>query len=176
MRIVSGKHKGKILLAPKTDNVRPTADKVKQAIFTKLQFNVANSRVLDLFAGSGALGIEAISRYAKEVVFVDHDAGSVALTKKNLALINEKAKVLKMTYADALLSFNEPFDLILIDPPYKSGVYEECLKLIYERNLLTQNGIIVCEHSFDVDIKNEYFCHTDSKKYGTVKVEYYELN
>ena len=82
MRVIAGKYKGKQLLSPKTNNVRPTGDKVKQAIFTKLQFFVDGARVLDLFCGSGALGIEALSRNAKEVVFVDKSIDSIKHTKK----------------------------------------------------------------------------------------------
>ena len=173
MRIVSGKHRGKILNSPSSTNIRPTTDKVKQAIFTKLQFFVAEKRVLDLFSGSGALGIEAISRGAKEVVFVDKSLDSVKLTQKNLKSINEQARVLYLDYQTALKSFVDPFDLILLDPPYASGVYENCLDIIFERNLLCNDGVIVCERDRNIIIKSDKFKLFDTKVYGTIAVDYF---
>ena len=102
MRIISGKYKGKQLKAPVSDNIRPTGDKVKQALFTKLQFFVCDKTVLDLFSGSGALGIEALSRGAKKVIFVDKDYRSVNLTKENLKGIDGNYKVIKCDYKSAL--------------------------------------------------------------------------
>lgn len=174
MRIISGKFRGKQLLAPSSTLVRPTGDKVKQAIFTKLQFFVPSKRVLDLFSGSGALGIEAISRDASEVVFVDKSAESVKLTQRNLKLIGATNKVYCMDYETALKSFEEPFDLILIDPPYASGVYEHCLSLIKTYNLLSSDGIIVCERDRLKPISTPYFNLADTKNYGTVSVDYFE--
>lgn len=174
MRVIAGKYKGKQLLSPKTNNVRPTGDKVKQAIFTKLQFFVDGARVLDLFCGSGALGIEALSRNAKEVVFVDKSIDSIKLTKKNLSLINQNCKVINADFKIALERFKEQFDLILIDPPYASGVYETCLELIYKYNLLSHNGIIVCERDKTNIISCDKFKLFDTKDYGTVSVDYFE--
>ena len=94
MRVVSGKYKGRILKSPKSDNIRPTGDKVKQGLFTKLQFFVQNTVVLDLFCGSVALGIEALSRGAKKVYFVDKDKRSIMLTKENLKGITENYVIL----------------------------------------------------------------------------------
>ena len=174
MRIISGKYRGKKLKSPTTQNIRPTGDKVKQAIFTKLQFFVNDAVVLDLFSGSGALGIEAISRGAKKVVFVDESLDSIKLTKLNLKDINENYKILHCDYKVALISLNYKFDLILIDPPYSSGVYENCLKLIYENDLLDKEGIIVCERDRQKLINNIYFDLFDTKNYGTVSVDYYK--
>ena len=174
MRIISGKYRGKILSSPTTTLVRPTGDKVKQAIFTKLQFFVADKIVLDLFSGSGALGIEALSRGAKEVIFVDKNVESVKLTKKNLQSINYSSKVINMDYAIALKSFKQQFDLILIDPPYASGVYENCLELIYKYNLLNDDGIIVCERDRTKPFTSKYFNIVDTKNYGTVSVDYFK--
>ena len=173
MRVISGKFRGKVLLSPSSEKVRPTGDKVKQAIFTKLQFFVSDKIVLDLFSGSGALGIEALSRGAQEVIFVDKDINSVKLTQKNLKLINSNAKVLNRDCFVALKSFKQQFDLILIDPPYASGVYEGCLELIYKNNLLSDDGIIVCERDKENLINSPYFELFDSKNYGTVSVDYY---
>ena len=172
MRIISGKFKGKKLDSPTSTNIRPTGDKVKQAIFTKLQFFVQDSVVLDLFSGSGALGIEAISRGAKEVIFVDSDRRSIKLTKQNLQKINSNAQVIFCDYKFVLQKLNKQFDLILLDPPYKSGVYQDCLKLIFENNLLSPNGIIVCERDALLPFQSEFFKLVDSRKYGTVSVDY----
>lgn len=176
MRIVAGKFRGKKLQSPTTENVRPTLDKVKQAIFTKLQFFIENKVVLDLFSGSGALGIEALSRNAKEVIFVDKNINSVRLTKNNLKSINSSSKVLHMDFKDALKSFKCKFDLILLDPPYSSEVYEECLKLIYDYDLLCDDGIIVCERDRQKTINMPYFKLFDTKNYGTVSVDYFQKN
>lgn len=171
MRVISGKYKGKPLASPKSDNIRPTGDKVKQALFTKLQFFVKEATVLDLFCGSGALGIEAISQGAKLVCFVDKDKRSIVLTKKNLEGITEPHKVFNCDYSVALLKFDKKFDLILIDPPYASGIYDKALLLIEEKNLLSDDGIIVCEHPNELEI-NCNFEVFDKKRYGTVTLSY----
>ena len=174
MRVIAGNFKGKKLNSPKTENVRPTGDKVKQAIFTKLQFFIRDAIVLDLFSGSGALGIEAISRDAKEVVFVDNNLSSIKLTKLNLKSLNVEAKVIHADYKTALNCLNKKFDLILIDPPYASGVYEDCLNIIHDNNLLSDNGIIVCERDKQKEIDCSCFELFDTKNYGTVSVDYYK--
>ncbi len=174
MRVIAGIYKGKKLSSPITTNIRPTGDKVKQAIFTKLQFFVQGATVLDLFSGSGALGIEAISRNAKEVIFVDSNINSVKLTKQNLKNLNVDAKVIHADYKTALNSFKTKFDLILIDPPYASGYYEDCLKIIYEKDLLCDEGVIVCERDRQKNIECSFFEKFDTKNYGTVSVDYYK--
>lgn len=174
MRIISGNYRGMPLLSPTSTKVRPTADKVKQALFTKLQFEIYDSTVLDLFSGSGALGIEAISRGAKEVIFVDKDKESVLLTKKNLAKIKANANIFNMDSILALKQMTQRFDIILIDPPYASGLYNECLQIIYEKNLLNDNGVIVCEHDKILEIKCDLFDLFDLKIYGTVALSYFK--
>lgn len=172
MRIIAGKFKGKQLKDNPYNHIRPTADKVKQALFTKLQFDIPNARVLDLFCGTGALGIEAISRGAREVVFVDVNDRSVRLTKENLALIKSNAKVIKGD-ANIVLGFLDgEFDLILIDPPYQSGLYEKILKKIAEKELLSEDGTIVCEHSREDEYSWDPFEVYDEKDYGTKTLTY----
>ncbi len=175
MRIIAGKYRGKILQAPKTKSIRPTGDKVKQAIFTKLQFFVTGKKVLDLFSGSGALGIEALSRGASEVVFVDNGREGYHLTKSNLKSIGENCKVVFSPFDVALENFKENFDLILLDPPYKSGYYEKCFKLIFKNKLLSQQGIIVCERDRTLPLLTDYFEIFDTKDYGNVSVDYFRL-
>ena len=171
MRVISGKYKGKILKSPTSDNIRPTGDKVKQGLFTKLQFFVQDKVVLDLFCGSGALGIEALSRGAKKVYFVDKDRRSVALTKQNLIGMDGDIKVINASYNQALNMINEKFDLILVDPPYASGVYADVLNTIKEKKLLSDDGIIVCEHPNELQF-NSPFEIFDQKRYGTVTLSF----
>lgn len=179
MRIISGKYKGKKLFSPNGEDVRPTQDKVKQAMFTKLQFDIAGAKVLDLFCGSGAIGIEALSRGAEKVVMNDKELSSIKIVKKNLSGLSENPIILNLDYKAVLEKLNEKFDLIFIDPPYAHHqAYEKCLKIIKERTLLSDKGIIVCEHFVDYKIKNEEFYLFDQKKYGTVLLSYfkYKLN
>ena len=183
MRIVSGKFRGKILTPPQTKNIRPTLDKVKQALFTKLQFEIPNANVLDLFCGSGALGIEAISRSAKMVVFVDNNAKSIALTKKNLASLGREkesrtsVKIMLNSFEKALEILskqNNVFDIIILDPPYEElDYYKTALKLIKENSLLSKEGIIVCERLKETEIEQDYFNLFDTKVYGTVALDYF---
>ena len=171
MRVISGKYRGKVLKSPQTTNVRPTGDKVKQALFTKLQFFIPGKVVLDLFCGSGSLGIEAISHGAKCVYFVDKDRRSVVLTKQNLIGITEDYNVFNCDYSVALNKFEQKFDLILLDPPYASGVYDNALSIIFERGLLAEEGIIVCEHPNGLEINTNFEIY-DQKRYGTVTLSY----
>lgn len=174
MRIISGQYKGRPLKSPTSTNIRPTGDKVKQALFTKLQFEIPNSIVLDLFCGSGALGIEALSREAKFVYFVDKDKRSIALTQQNLKGLPNKYKVMNCSYENALNKITEQFDLILVDPPYASGLYNNVLYLIEKNNLLKDGGYIVCEHPNDLEIESN-FKLIDKKRYGTVSLSFYTL-
>lgn len=175
MRVIGGKFRGKILKSPVTNNIRPTGDKVKQALFTKLQFFIADKVVLDLFSGSGALGIEALSRGARMVYFVDKDYKSIALTKENLKGIDAKNfEVIPLDYKMALMKITEKLDLILVDPPYASGVYEDVLNIIKEKNLLSDDGIIVCEHPYNMKIDSAFETF-DKKRYGTVELTYLKM-
>ena len=173
MRVTAGKFKGRVLIENKFAHIRPTADIVKLAIFNKLNFILPNSKVLDLFCGTGALGIEAISRGAREVVFADKDVRSIGLTKQNLSKLNIEGRVYKASYEKMIEKLaGENFDVILLDPPYASGVYEDCLKRIYENNLLADGGIIVCEHNKKDEFDYSPFEVVDEKRYGIKMVTY----
>ena len=172
MRVDAGIYKGRRLVENKYDHIRPTTDKVKQALFVKLQFFVPDKAVLDLFCGTGALGIEALSRGASKVVFVDKDSRSVEMTKANLSQLGIENKVTKCDALVYLDKCEEQFDLILLDPPYKSGLYEKVLKKICNRNLLTKNGIIVCEHAKEDVFDYHNFEVFDEKRYGTIMLTY----
>lgn len=168
MRVCSGEFKGRVLEENKFRHIRPTAELVKQALFNALGDKVLNCRLLDLFSGTGALGIEAISRGAGEVVFVDKDARSVGLVKANLAKLGIKGQVVKKDFKDYLKNYNgEQFDIILLDPPYKNGLYNESLNLINEKNILHEDGVVVCEHAKDEIINFDTYNVQSQKRYGT---------
>ena len=175
MRIVSGKFRAKKLCPPSHD-IRPTLDKVKQALFTKLQFQIEGAAVLDLFSGSGALGIEAISRGARKVVFVDSNTKSIDLTKKNVSSLKLdgacKIEIKKSDFLTYLESAKEKFDIIILDPPYEKGFYNPALEAIFKNNLLTEEGVIVCEHLRTHPLSQDFFEVMDIKNYGTVTLTY----
>lgn len=173
MKITTGKFGGRKLLDNPYEHIRPTADVVKQSIFNRLMNITPNSIVLDLFCGTGALGIEALSRGAKDVIFVDKDLRSVKLTENNLKNLGIKAKVINADFNVALKSLKgKKFDLILLDPPYMSGVYNKALSLIAEYELLAEEGVIVCEHEKSVKIDYMPFELEAEKKYGIKIVSY----
>lgn len=170
MRVDSGIFKGRRLLENKFEHIRPTTDKVRQALFTKLQFFLPNKRVLDLFCGTGALGIEALSRGASEVVFVDKDARSASMTRENLKNLGVKAKVIRCDAVKFVESCEERFDLIILDPPYKSGLYEKIVPKLFP--LLEEDGIIVCEHDKKDVFNYSPFVIYDEKRYGNTVLTY----
>jgi len=172
MRIDSGKFKGRKLIENKYKHIRPTTDKVRQALFVKLQFFLPEKKVLDLFCGTGAMGIEALSRGASDVTFVDKDYRSVSLTRGNLRNIGIEHKVHKCDALMFLETCKEKFDLIIVDPPYKSGLYTDVVKKIFEKNLLESGGIVVCEHSIDDTFAPSGFVVFDEKKYGDIVLTY----
>lgn len=171
MRIIAGKHKGKKLVEFDLSSTRPTSDKIREALFDKIGYKVVDSTFLDLFAGTGACGIEAISRGAKQVFFVDSNKNAVSIIKKNLSNINaQNAVVLQNDYVFATKFFakqNLQFDIVFLDPPYASDFAENAIGLFASSKLLSNDFLIVWEH--DVS-KNEYvlknFPNATTKKYG----------
>lgn len=170
MRVDAGKFKGRRLIENKFEHIRPTTDKVRQALFTKLQFFIEGKKVLDLFCGTGALGIEALSRGASEVVFVDKDSRSQKMTRDNLKALNVEAKVIRCDALAYVDKTKEKFDLILLDPPYKSGLYEKVIKKL--ENILCDDGIIVCEHDKKDTFDYSPFEVYDEKRYGNTILTY----
>lgn len=168
MKVSAGIYKGRKLVENKYEHIRPTADLVKQALFNTIAIKLSGARVLDLFAGTGALGIEALSRGAQEVVFVDKNIRSAKLIKQNLDSLAVEAQVLCKDFSLAIkLLSGRQFDIILIDPPYKKGLYEKVLSLIEEGKLLADGGVIVCEHAKEDKIDPLTFEITNEKRYGT---------
>lgn len=177
MRVIAGRFKGKTLYAPKSEKTRPTTDVVKEGIFCKLAEFVSDALVLDLFSGSGALGIESLSRNAKYVDFVDNNINGVILTKKNLQNVSkdlekEKFNVFKCDCRSFLAHCDKVYDIIFLDPPYESGLYIKCLDYIFDKHLLSEDGIVVCEHKNNFVFEkhqDKIFC---TKKYGNTSVSY----
>jgi 16S rRNA (guanine966-N2)-methyltransferase len=148
MRLSGGARARQSIAAPKGKKTRPTAAKVREAMFAVLGRRVHGARVLDLFAGSGALGLEAMSRGAASVVFVDNDASAAFVIRRNaLRLIEDEDRwrIMPMHAARALRTLRGTFDVVLIDPPYDRGAGDE-LALLAQRGLLAADGIIVVEH------------------------------
>lgn len=176
MRIISGTARGRRLQEPADYNVRPTTDKVKESIFNIIQFDIEGRKILDLFAGSGQLGIEALSRGAASVTFVDRAPDSLKLVKKNIAAsgLGENAKVVAAD-SIAFLSSGEKFDIIFIDPPYSSDLLDKSLASINRFDILRENGIIVCESQRDKALPqmDEPYYMLKEYNYGKIKITTY---
>lgn len=181
MRVISGKLKGRNLKGYDIDGTRPTMARVKESVFASIQDKVSGSVVLDLFAGSGNLGIEAISNGASRCFFVDSNRECIKVINENVKMfhIEKECVVLEKDYHDALNYFNKndiQFDIIFIDPPYKYVVMNEILGIIMEYSLLKENGIIVFEYQkeeqVDASISLEL---VRNKKYGDKFVSIFSL-
>jgi len=148
MRITTGSVKGMNLKSVPGLDTRPTSDKVKQSLFNTIQFDIEGRRVLDLFAGTGQLGIEALSRGAAEAVFVDNSPAALAVIRENVgkAGFSDRSKIIRSDYKAFLQSAQkESFHLVFIDPPYRPGFINRVLSFIQTFDIVKENGIIVCE-------------------------------
>lgn len=173
MRVISGTARGRKLVSPEGNQVRPTLDRVKEAVFNMLAFSVQDVSVLDLFAGSGGLGVEALSRGAARAVFVDASEASLRVVRENLALtrLEEKAACICSDFLTYLSGQRESFDLIFLDPPYAGGYLEPALLKIREKRLLAQNGLVVCElDSAENPDCPEGYVIIRNKKYGKARI------
>ena len=177
MRVITGIAGGRKLKSPEGEAVRPTTDQVKQAIFNILQFDLEGRRILDLFGGTGQLGIEALSRGAREAVFTDNSRTSIQLIRENLRRCGLEGKVLQ-TDAMAYLARGEKFDVIFIDPPYDGGLYQAVLEQINAVDNLTEGGIIVCEARAGTVLPElaPPYRKLREKRYGNVKICLYSKN
>ena len=167
MRVIAGKAKGIQLKTPDGMLTRPTADRVKEALFSILNFDLPGTRVLDLFAGTGQLGIEAISRGANFAVFVDEREAACALVRENLKKtgVTQQAQVVRSDYMNYLRHCREKFDIILLDPPYSEVFLENSLKMITEIDILQSGGIIATEYPFGKALPEECCSCFRSKEY-----------
>lgn len=167
MRVITGKARGVVLKTPNGMSTRPTADRVKEALFSIIQFDIPTARVLDLFGGTGQLGIEALSRDAKSAVFVDASKDACALIRENLkrTKLESQARVICTDYASFLRSCVEMYDIIFLDPPYFEDFLENSLKLISEIDILQSGGIIVAERPVGKELLCQFPGYTRSKDY-----------
>ena len=177
MRVIAGKAKGIQLKTPDGMLTRPTADRVKEALFSILNFDLPGTRVLDLFAGTGQLGIEALSRGAKHTVFVDEREAACSLVKENLKKTGliDHASVIRSDYQNYLRRCGEKFDIILLDPPYSEVFLENSLKIITEIDILQSGGIIVTERPLGKELLFEFsgFSRSKDYKYGNTLLTIY---
>ena len=172
IRIVSGKYRHLILKQPNVTSTRPTMDKVREALMSSLGFFIQNRTVLDLFAGSGALGLEALSRGAKKCVFVDNNFEAIKTIKENIRAlkIEEETEVIKSEYMSYLQNSNEIFSLVFLDPPYKEkDSYEKVISYLLKEQRLSKDGIIVLESDFPFE-DDARFTKTKHYRYGIVHV------
>lgn len=180
IRIISGTAGGLKLQTVDSDSTRPTLDRVKEAVFSMVQEEISGSVVLDLFAGNGALGIEALSRGAAKCYFNDKSRQCCEVVKKNLnhTKLTSLAELTCADYMEALARYKKyrvRFDLIFNDPPYKKGFDTEALSLIDRFGLASRNCVAVCEHSADDPMPEQvgHFTKRKEKAYGTVAVSVY---
>jgi len=170
MRVIAGKARGVNLKTPDGMATRPTADRVKEALFSIIQFDIPASRVLDLFGGTGQLGIEALSRGANSALFIDDREEACRLIRENLkrAKLDSQAKVIRSDYMQYLKNCSEQFDIILLDPPYAEVFLENSLKLITEIDILQSGGIIVTERPVEKSLSWAFpgFTRSRDYKYG----------
>ena len=177
MRVITGTARSTPLKAPRGLETRPTLDQVKEGLFSAIQFDVPGARALDLFAGSGQLGIEALSRGAARAVFVDCRREALDVVRENLAKtrLETRAQVVRMDYMAYLASCREQFDLIFLDPPYAEVFLENALNRISEIDILSHRGIIICERPIEKQLSSRFGALTLTKtyRYGKTAVSLY---
>lgn len=174
MRIISGKYKASKIEGYDIIGTRPTMDRIKESLFGIIQNNLKDSICLDLFAGSGSLGLEALSNGANECYLVDKNKQVIEILNKNINRIKiENAIVLQYDYLEALKYFaknNIKFDIIFLDPPYKDNLIQPSINFIVENNLLNENGLVVCEYESET-FSNDSLTEIKSRNYGNKNIK-----
>jgi len=181
MKVTTGSARGKTLLAPEGLHTRPITDKIKQAIFSSIQFKVANSDFLDLFAGSGSMSCEALSRSAKHATIVDNDNEAIKIINQNLANCHFDKSTYHVYKDDVFnvinqLTNNSQFDIIYLDPPFTvESIFIPVMEAIDSANILRQNGVLIIRSHVDKKLPLEFnhLIKTKEKKYGISMVHYY---
>ncbi len=175
MRVITGLAKGRKLETLTGTDVRPTTDMIKEAVFSAIQFDIEGRAFLDLFAGSGQMGIEAISRGADRAVFIDANPDAVAVIKSNLSKtgFTDKSKVFRSDYFSFLASTSEKFDIAFLDPPYRLDILEKALNTV--TGVMQPHGIIICEHPLDVTVPDKIngFALERQRKYSKIIISIY---
>ena len=183
MRVIAGEYRGRRLDRIEGMEIRPTSDKVKESLFNILGDAVIDSNFLDLFGGTGGIGIEALSRGAKHVVFIDTSIKSIKVLKGNLDHLNIKdnVEVFHTDYSTAIVKlykYNRQFDIIFIDPPYSVGMAQNALEEINKSPILAQSGLIIVEHDLKDDMPKRvgklYLYRI--KEYGNTTLSFYSIN
>ena len=178
MRIISGQARGRKLKTLEGLDTRPTLDRTREALFNILQQRVRDARVLDLFAGSGALALEALSRGAGSAVLCDQSPAACGIIRENIALVRmeDRARLLCCEASQALERLvGEQFDLIFLDPPYHKGLIDAALEGMIRRNQLAEGGLIVVETAQDEGFDlPEGLTFTDERKYGKSRLHFIE--
>ena len=186
MRIIGGKYKGLKLLPPDGDIIRPTSDRLKESLFSiissnKYKIKIDSSNVLDICSGTGSLGIEAFSRGANSVIFIDKDYRSINLIKKNIARLKigdqfkDNVKIIRDEATKALKKINKIFQIVLIDPPYNTNITDKCLFQLRELNLINEQSYIFAESSKTEDFNYYGYQILDIKIYGNSKLTILKL-
>ena len=162
MRVLSGKYKGKRLNSSKDLSIRPTTNRIKETIFNILYDFFVNKNVIDLFSGSGSLGIEAISRGASTVTFIEHSESSLKILQQNIAILGidrSHVKIIKSDALDYCSKTSSVFDLILIDPPFNFSELQKLIDLIFIRGIMEKDGLLVIQHEISNPLKkqNQYY-------------------
>ena len=177
MRVITGTARGRKLGQLQGMDTRPTTDQVKESIFNIIQFDIEGRRVLDLFGGTGQLGIEALSRGAASCTFVDQRKEAVALIRSNLKLcqLSDRARVVQGEALSFLSTVREQYHLVFLDPPYRTDLLENAIKKIAEIDMLTENGIIICESPADKVLPElpQPYRKGREYRYGKIKITVY---
>ncbi len=175
MRVITGEARGRRLITLEGEDVRPTTEKVKEAIFSAIQFDIQGRRFLDLFAGSGQMGIEALSRGAESATFVDSSRRAVDIVRKNLNSVGfyDRAKVLHTDSLSFLEMNSDMYDIVFLDPPYGTGLLQEVLPKVFEN--VKKTAVIIVENPENEEIFENYgeFMLDRQKHYGKIKVSMY---
>lgn len=175
MRVITGSARGRKLETLAGDDItRPTTESVKEALFSMIQFEIEDKKVLDLFAGSGQLGIEALSRGARYCVFVENNRNAKKVVESNIAHCGfENQSQVVLSDAEAYLSRKENFDIVLLDPPYEKGLIERCMK--YIANSISEDGIVICETAKAEELPQSFgdFVIDRERNYGKTKLTVY---
>lgn len=178
MRVITGEARGRKLITLEGEDVRPTTDRVKEGMFNIIQFDLEGAAVLDLFAGSGQLGIEALSRGAKHCTFVDASTKSIDVVKQNLKTVGfeKRASVFCGDSKMYITLSRDKFDIALLDPPYNKNIIDSVLPVVAEK--MTENGVILCESELREILPETAggFSKYREYKYGKIKITVYRKN
>jgi 16S rRNA (guanine(966)-N(2))-methyltransferase RsmD len=181
MRVISGSFKGKRLYGSNDYKIRPTTDKVKESIFNIVREFISEREVMDLFCGSGSLGIEALSRGAKKVTFVEKSSSSIALLKKNiyhLQLVTSAYQIIQRDVLHYCADTHNSYDVILADPPFEYPPLPELVRMIITRSVLRENGVLIIEHETTNPIESSTSCYNviQQKKFGRSLISFIVRN